>query len=152
MWEMMAPVWREALQEVKDPEIPDLSIVELGMVNRVTEEAGEVQVEITPTFVGCPALDLIAGDVREKLTQVKGVSRVRVSFVMDPPWTSERITPEGREKLKNFGIAPPGPGGKTPWTSCLSVPSVVLGGRGTQSVRSHGLPVHLLLPKLSSAL
>ncbi|GGA55522.1 phenylacetate-CoA oxygenase subunit PaaJ [Kroppenstedtia guangzhouensis] len=114
MWEMMAPVWREALQEVKDPEIPDLSIVELGMVNRVTEEAGEVQVEITPTFVGCPALDLIAGDVREKLTQVKGVSRVRVSFVMDPPWTSERITPEGREKLKNFGIAPPRSRGEDP--------------------------------------
>ncbi|MFD1396376.1 1,2-phenylacetyl-CoA epoxidase subunit PaaD [Kroppenstedtia eburnea] len=107
MRETMAPVWREALQEVKDPEIPDLSIVELGMVNRVTEEAGEVRVELTPTFVGCPALDWIAGQVEERLSQVKGVSRVRVSFVMDPPWTSERITPEGREKLKSFGIAPP---------------------------------------------
>lgn len=114
MKETMVPELMEALQEVKDPEIPDLSIVELGMVNQVTAEAGEVWVELTPTFVGCPALDWIADHVKEKLSPVKGVAQVKVSFVMDPPWTSERITPEGREKLRGFGIAPPRARGEDP--------------------------------------
>ncbi|WP_142506676.1 1,2-phenylacetyl-CoA epoxidase subunit PaaD [Melghirimyces algeriensis] len=97
----------EALQTVMDPEIPDVSIVELGMVNRVTMNEGHVRVELTPTFVGCPALDMIAQNVKDRLIQEERVNRVEVAFVMSPPWTSDRITPEGREKLKNFGIAPP---------------------------------------------
>lgn len=97
----------KALQEVKDPEIPTVSIVELGMVNRIISEKGYVQVEITPTFVGCPALDLIAEDVEKTLLQLEEVDQVKVSFVMDPPWTSDRITEEGRKKLTSFGIAPP---------------------------------------------
>ncbi|PTX63328.1 ring-1,2-phenylacetyl-CoA epoxidase subunit PaaD [Melghirimyces profundicolus] len=104
----------EVLQAVKDPEIPDLSILELGMVNRVTEDGGEVKVELMPTFVGCPALDLISRDVRENLFRQEGVKEVEVKFVMDPPWTSDRITPEGREKLKGFGIAPPRDRGADP--------------------------------------
>ncbi len=96
----------DVLQEVKDPEIPELSIVELGMVNRVSVGESGVRVELTPTFVGCPALDLIAEQVEKVLTRERG-DPVEVDFVMNPPWTSERITPEGRKKLKDFGIAPP---------------------------------------------
>ncbi|WP_240511992.1 1,2-phenylacetyl-CoA epoxidase subunit PaaD [Paludifilum halophilum] len=98
---------RRALQEVKDPEIPAISVLELGIINRVESEKGRVRVEITPTFVGCPALDLIGEAVKKRLCRVDGVKEVEVSFVMDPPWTSDRMTPEGRRKLKEFGIAPP---------------------------------------------
>ncbi|MDR6226760.1 1,2-phenylacetyl-CoA epoxidase subunit PaaD [Desmospora profundinema] len=103
-----------ALENVKDPEIPSVSIVELGMVNAVEEEGGgRVRVSLTPTFVGCPALDLIADSVRGQLTDLEGVEGVEVAYVMDPPWTSDRITPQGRRKLQEFGIAPP--------PSCLEV-------------------------------
>jgi ring-1,2-phenylacetyl-CoA epoxidase subunit PaaD len=102
----------QALQEVKDPEIPTVSIVELGIVNQVEEEAhGRIHVSLTPTFVGCPALDFIAEAVRDRLAVLEGVESVEVAYVMNPPWTSDRITPEGRRKLQEFGIAPPQPGG-----------------------------------------
>lgn len=99
-------VW-QALQEVKDPEIPTISVVEMGMVHRVELTPREVLVEMIPTFVGCPALDLIRANVSERLLAIEGVNQVDVQFVFDPPWTSDRITPEGHEKLKQFGIAPP---------------------------------------------
>ena len=97
----------EALQEVKDPEIPTVSVVELGMVHRVAAEGGRVTVEMLPTFVGCPALDILRRDVTARLAQVDGVEEVEVRFVLNPPWTSDRITPEGRRKLAEFGLAPP---------------------------------------------
>ncbi len=99
-------VW-SALQDVKDPEIPTVSVVEMGMVNQVLLKGSQIQVEMTPTFVGCPALDVIRRDTQKRLMQLEGVTDVQVSFVIDPPWTSERITPEGRKKLTEFGIAPP---------------------------------------------
>ena len=92
-----------ALHDVKDPEIPTISIVELGMVNQISWEGNQVQVEMTPTFVGCPALDIIRRDTQKRLLQLEGVAEVHVSFVIDPPWTSERITAEGRKKLPNLG-------------------------------------------------
>lgn len=101
-----AAVWA-ALADVKDPEIPPVSVVDMGMVSAVRVEAGQVAIDMTPTFVGCPALGIIRRDVMERVALVPGVTGVEVSFVFDPPWTSERITPEGRERLKSFGIAPP---------------------------------------------
>ncbi|HYG60174.1 MAG TPA: 1,2-phenylacetyl-CoA epoxidase subunit PaaD [Symbiobacteriaceae bacterium] len=101
-----AALWA-ALEDVKDPEIPPVSVVDMGMVSRVAVEGEQVLVEMTPTFVGCPALDIIRRDVTRRLAQVSGVDAVEVRFVFDPPWTSERITPQGRERLKSFGIAPP---------------------------------------------
>lgn len=103
-----------ALHDVKDPEIPTISIVELGMVNQISWEGNQVQVEMTPTFVGCPALDIIRRDTQKRLLQLEGVAEVHVSFVIDPPWTSERITAEGRKKLTQFGIAPPREYGSNP--------------------------------------
>lgn len=99
-------IW-EHLQEVKDPEIPTISVVEMGMVHRVDIQEDKVLVEMTPTFVGCPALDIIRENVSKQLLTLEGIKDVDVKFVFDPPWTSDRITPEGREKLKEFGIAPP---------------------------------------------
>lgn len=96
-----------ALQEVVDPEIPAVSVVEMGMVHRVeVAENGRVRVEMLPTFSGCPALDVIRQDVRERLEREPGVEAVEVSFIYDPIWSSDRITTQGREKLKGFGVAP----------------------------------------------
>ncbi len=102
-----APGLWAALEEVVDPEIPAVSVVEMGMVNRVERDAdGRVSVEMLPTFSGCPALDVIAGDVRERLAREPGVTAVEVRFVFDPPWSSDRISAAGRAKLGAFGIAP----------------------------------------------
>jgi len=95
-------IWA-ALQEVPDPEIPGISVVELGIIRKV--EVGDgVLVEVMPTFVGCPALDLIRDSIRERLAEF-GPAEVRFTF--EEPWTSERITPQGREKLRRSGFAPP---------------------------------------------
>ncbi|MFZ5826616.1 MAG: 1,2-phenylacetyl-CoA epoxidase subunit PaaD [Bacillota bacterium] len=101
-----AAVWA-ALEDVKDPEIPPVSVVDMGMVTIVSVDEGEVRIEMTPTFVGCPALDIIRRDVTRRVEQVDGVKAVEVAFVFDPPWTSERITDQGRQRLKTWGIAPP---------------------------------------------
>ncbi|WP_027725863.1 1,2-phenylacetyl-CoA epoxidase subunit PaaD [Tuberibacillus calidus] len=97
----------QVLQTVKDPELPTISIVELGMLEDVTVSSGVVNVTLLPTFSGCPALDLIENNVRSALVGLDGVKEVHVHFSFDPPWTTDRISPEGREQLKAFGIAPP---------------------------------------------
>ena len=96
---------REALAEVKDPEIPTVSVVDLGMVHRVEVAEGRVRVALLPTFVGCPALDLIRRAVAERLESFAPVIEVEATFA--EAWTSDRITPEGRRKLRSSGFAPP---------------------------------------------
>ena len=103
-------VWR-ALSEIHDPEIPPISIVDLGMVERVVVGADAVEVELLPTFAGCPALDVIRDDAEEAVRGVDGVRGVRVRFVYAPPWTIGRITAAGREALRSHGITPPSQGG-----------------------------------------
>lgn len=98
----------EALARVKDPEIPVCSITDLGLVERIDVTNTSVDVTLLPTFVGCPALDAIREDVERAVRNVAGDRTVRVSYVFDPPWTTDRITEAGREALKSFGIAPPG--------------------------------------------
>ncbi|WP_051322347.1 1,2-phenylacetyl-CoA epoxidase subunit PaaD [Alicyclobacillus contaminans] len=104
--DVLASVWG-ALDDVKDPEIPAVSIRELGMVRQVCALDGRIRVELLPTFVGCPALDWIRRSVERQVAQVLGRDDVDVVFVFDEPWTSARITPQGIEKLLQFGIAPP---------------------------------------------
>lgn len=106
---MVDSVWT-ALESVKDPEIPVISVVEMGMIAGVSLEGATVQVQVTPTFVGCPALDIIRANIEQAILAVPGVTEASVSFVFDPPWSSSRITPEGQAKLATFGIAPPGSG------------------------------------------
>ncbi|MDQ0188685.1 phenylacetate-CoA oxygenase subunit PaaJ [Alicyclobacillus cycloheptanicus] len=98
---------RAALLEVNDPEIPTLSVLDLGMVREVTCSDGCVEVKMTPTFMGCPALAIIRKNVETRLQQVEGVKAVSVDFVYDEPWTTDRISDIGKQKLKQFGIAPP---------------------------------------------
>lgn len=98
-------VW-ERLAGVADPELPVLSVVDLGMVRRVAVASGAIEVELMPTFLGCPALDLICEAVAEALAPL---GRVRVSIVRDEAWTSDRITAAGHEKLTAAGFAPPTP-------------------------------------------
>ncbi len=100
-----AAVWA-LLQEVPDPEIPVLSICDLGIVREVRMENG-VEVVITPTYAGCPAMHVIEQSVRDALEE-HGYTGARVSSTLAPPWTTDWITPAGRAKLKAYGIAPPG--------------------------------------------
>jgi ring-1,2-phenylacetyl-CoA epoxidase subunit PaaD len=101
-----AGVW-EALAEVPDPEIPAVSVVDLGLVHQVALKDGRLRVELLPTFVGCPALELIRSSVAERLAGMAPVVEVEMTFAA--PWTSDRITGEGRRKLRESGFAPPAP-------------------------------------------
>ena len=99
---------RSALAEVADPEIPIVSIVDLGMVEGVEVTPDAIRVELLPTFVGCPALDLIRAAVEERLAMFGRPLDVRFGYRV--PWTSDRITSAGRERLRTSGFAPPGNG------------------------------------------
>lgn len=96
------------LEQVKDPEIPSVSIVELGMLEDVEVDQRKITVQLVPTFLGCPALDIIKNNI------VKGIGedvdtdyQIEVTFLKSPPWTSDRISKEAKKKLKKFGIATP---------------------------------------------
>jgi ring-1,2-phenylacetyl-CoA epoxidase subunit PaaD len=95
----------EWLSEVADPEIPVLTIMDLGIVRDVDCSDG-VTVSLTPTYSGCPATEAIESSVVAALED-RGVDNVRIRRVLSPPWTTDWITPEGREKLRVYGIAPP---------------------------------------------
>jgi ring-1,2-phenylacetyl-CoA epoxidase subunit PaaD len=94
-----------ALGDVPDPEIPAVSIVELGMVGDIEVGDRGIRVELLPTFVGCPALEVIRDSVQRRLGELGVAVEVEVSFAT--PWTSDRISREGREKLRRSGFAPP---------------------------------------------
>jgi ring-1,2-phenylacetyl-CoA epoxidase subunit PaaD len=97
----------DALGLVKDPEIASVSILDLGMVHKVEVSEGDVKVFVLPTFSGCPALHIIEKNIKNAVEQVNGVISAEVEFIFTPPWTTDRITSEGRERLKEFGISPP---------------------------------------------
>jgi ring-1,2-phenylacetyl-CoA epoxidase subunit PaaD len=96
-----------ALAEIPDPEIPVISLVDLGVVKDVEVEDSRVRVHFTPTFLGCPALEPMQRAMEEKISELGAEPDVRV--VLDDSWSSDRITPEGREKLRAAGFAPPAP-------------------------------------------
>jgi ring-1,2-phenylacetyl-CoA epoxidase subunit PaaD len=101
---------RAALAEVMDPELPMLSVIDLGIVHRVEigpADGSPIRVEILPTFVGCPALELIRASIVDRLAVLGRPVRVDVTFAV--PWTTERISTDGRRRLREAGIAPPGP-------------------------------------------
>jgi ring-1,2-phenylacetyl-CoA epoxidase subunit PaaD len=100
-------VW-EALGEVPDPEIPVVSVIELGIIRSVEATPERIRVEMLPTFVGCPALELIRQSIAERLAGMAEAVEVEATFA--EPWTSDRITPQGRRKLRESGFAPPAPG------------------------------------------
>lgn len=96
----------DVLNAVLDPEVPVLSVVDLGIVRDVREQDGVVVVDITPTYSGCPAMKVIEHDLIEALTRA-GASAVRVNTVFQPVWTTDWISSEARDRLRAYGIAPP---------------------------------------------
>ena len=110
----MQPIW-DVLAGVPDPEIPAVSVVDLGIVRGV--ENGKVV--ITPTYTGCPATEVIERSIREAL-DAAGYRTIAIETRMAPPWTTEWISAEGREKLRRHGIAPPEPSGTINCPQCGS--------------------------------
>jgi ring-1,2-phenylacetyl-CoA epoxidase subunit PaaD len=99
-------VW-QLLEEVPDPEIPVLNVVELGVIRFVRgEDRRRIEVGVSPTYTGCPATEVIHGAIRRKL-QAAGFSEIKIDSVLAPPWTSDWLTASARKKLRDYGIAPP---------------------------------------------
>jgi ring-1,2-phenylacetyl-CoA epoxidase subunit PaaD len=98
----------EWLEEVKDPEIPVLSLVDLGVITEIILTGSDVHIEMTPTFVGCPALDFMQSDIKTVLRK-HGIENVEITVTYRVPWSSDRISEKGREAIKKFGLAPPPP-------------------------------------------
>jgi ring-1,2-phenylacetyl-CoA epoxidase subunit PaaD len=96
------------LEEVKDPEVPVLSVVDLGIIRSVNTSRERIDIVITPTYSGCPAMDVISMDIRLKLIE-KGYRNVHIQQQLSPAWTTDWMSEEGKKKLKAFGIAPPNP-------------------------------------------
>jgi len=103
----VAQVW-DWLAAVPDPEIPAISIVDLGIVRRVAWSGDELRVAITPTYSGCPATTMIRRDIVSAL-HGHGLDRVRLDVELSPPWSTAAITASGHDKLRAYGIAPPNP-------------------------------------------
>ena len=108
-----AAVWA-ALEEIPDPEIPVISLVDLGVIRAVQVDGDHVRVELTPTFLGCPALDAMRRALEETVTALGGEPEVAV--IQDDSWSTDRISPAGREKLREAGFAPPAPRSAGPTT------------------------------------
>jgi ring-1,2-phenylacetyl-CoA epoxidase subunit PaaD len=98
----------QVLDGVLDPEVPAVSVCELGIVRDVIDHDGELEVVLTPTYSGCPATEMIEQSVLEAL-ETQGLGPARATLRRAPAWTTDWITPEGRRKLLAYGIVPPGP-------------------------------------------
>ncbi|HJW91164.1 MAG TPA: 1,2-phenylacetyl-CoA epoxidase subunit PaaD [Anaerolineales bacterium] len=98
-------IW-QILETIQDPEIPVVSVVEMGMIRSVGLDGQKVIIQFAPTFAGCPALDVIQTEIKQRLLEL-GAREVQVQVKYSPPWSSDWITPEARQKLKRFGLAPP---------------------------------------------
>lgn len=98
-------IW-ELMEEVFDPEVPVLTIVDLGVLREISEVDGTWMITITPTYSGCPAMKRIEDDIIEKLAE-HGIHDVKVENVLSPAWTTDWLSEAGRRKLKEYGIAPP---------------------------------------------
>jgi ring-1,2-phenylacetyl-CoA epoxidase subunit PaaD len=96
------------LEEINDPEVPVLSIIDLGIVRDVKMNDEELEVIITPTYTGCPAMDMITATIKIQLATL-GFKKVKVTQILSPAWTTEWMSDEGKRKLKEYGIAPPNP-------------------------------------------
>jgi ring-1,2-phenylacetyl-CoA epoxidase subunit PaaD len=100
-------IWK-ILEEVKDPEVPVLSVLDLGIVRSVKSTGNKIDIVITPTYSGCPAMDTISMDIRLKLIE-KGYRNVSIAQQLSPAWTTDWMSEQGKEKLRAYGIAPPNP-------------------------------------------
>ncbi len=130
----------ECLETVTDPEIPVLTVLDLGVVRGVEQHPdGTLEVFITPTYTGCPAMRLIEMNIAAALHE-HGYDKVMVTTVLSPPWTTDWISEEGRRKLREFGIAPPQRAGASGerFGAEMDVPCPRCGSRKTQLVSQFG--------------
>lgn len=131
-------VWA-VLDQVMDPEIPVVSVVDLGIVRDVREEGGALDVIVTPTYTGCPATKQIEADIRQALDEA-GFGEAGMEISLAPAWTTDWITARGREQLKAFGIAPPeGKAGKRAlFAGDSNVTCPHCGSRDTEQISEFG--------------
>jgi ring-1,2-phenylacetyl-CoA epoxidase subunit PaaD len=98
-------LWK-LMETVYDPEIPVLSVIDLGIVRDINIQKEEIEITITPTYSGCPAMDVIAMNIRMALIK-EGFTSIKISHQLSPAWTTDWMTEAGKQKLKSYGIAPP---------------------------------------------
>lgn len=98
-------IW-EWLENVPDPEIPVISVVDLGVVRDVNTAGGQVEIIITPTYSGCPAMRVIALDIETEMAK-HGIGNLKITTIINPPWTTDWLSAKGKARLEEFGIAPP---------------------------------------------
>jgi ring-1,2-phenylacetyl-CoA epoxidase subunit PaaD len=115
-------VWN-ALAQIPDPEIPTVSLVDLGVIRDVAVDDGTVRVELTPTFLGCPALEVMRDAIADRIRALGADPYVRV--ILDDSWSTDKITPAGREKLRASGFAPPAPRSAQAVTTLVQLNSAV---------------------------
>jgi ring-1,2-phenylacetyl-CoA epoxidase subunit PaaD len=115
-------IW-EILEQVNDPEVPVLSVIDLGIIRDVVFKQNHFEIIITPTYSGCPAMDIISMNIRLKLME-HGLKDVTVKQVLSPAWTTDWMSEAGKEKLKTFGIAPPNPKQQVCHTSLFAEESI----------------------------
>ena len=101
-----AALW-DALREVRDPELP-ISLVDLGLIYAIERDGPHVRVDVTFTATACPCMDFIREDIRARLLREPGIEVVDIHEVWDPPWTTDRLTPEGRALLRSYGVGSAG--------------------------------------------
>jgi ring-1,2-phenylacetyl-CoA epoxidase subunit PaaD len=98
-------IWK-ILHSVNDPEIPVLSVIDLGIIRKIKLGDEIVEVTVTPTYSGCPAMDFIGMNIRKVLVE-NGFNKIKITHKLSPAWTTDWMTEEAKEKLKSYGIAPP---------------------------------------------
>jgi ring-1,2-phenylacetyl-CoA epoxidase subunit PaaD len=133
-----ADIW-QWLEEVSDPEVPVLSVVDLGVIRAVKLEGDTAEITITPTYSGCPAMQVIETGIKSKLAE-KGISKIEVKTVLSPAWTTDWLSENGKRKLREYGIAPPE--NEVDKSVLFSEPTVVpcpvCGSRDTRMVSQFG--------------
>ncbi len=100
-------IW-SILKDIPDPEVPVLTVLDLGIIREIKIHGDEVEVLITPTYSGCPAMDMIAMSIRLSLLE-NGYKKNKITTILSPAWTTDWMSEEGKQKLKEYGIAPPNP-------------------------------------------
>lgn len=139
-------IW-EVLETVSDPEVPVLTVVDLGVIREVKETEGQIEIVITPTYSGCPAMNVIEMNIRIAMAAA-GYENIKVTTILSPAWTTDWMSEAGKQKLKAYGIAPPIEGGvdkgvlfaepkKVPCPLCDSLNTEMISQFGSTACKAH---------------